>query len=143
MLHRQALPTIPQGQTLGKLQGASIEGDTVAVQALQSRTSKHPITMHLLRCLHFFLASHDIALHAQHIPGATNHAADALFHNNMQAFHALVQEALPPIPILLWDLLVVERPDWTSPRWRSLLSSSNKVLLHPQPEHTTQERRHT
>ena len=102
--------------------------DNLAVvmkMVLRTRTCKDTVMMHLLRSLHFFLAEWDIALTSQHIPGATNHAADALSHNNMQAFQSMMQDASPPtvIPQMLWDLLVVERPDWTSVSWRSKLHS--------------------
>ncbi len=52
--------------------------DMSAVHALRSRTSKHPVVMHLLRSLYFFLAEWDIALQAEHIPGARNVAPDAI-----------------------------------------------------------------
>ena len=92
---------------------------------LRARTCKDAVMMHLLRSLHFFLAKWDIALTSQHIPGATNHAADALSRNNMQAFHSMMQDASPltAVPQMLWDLLVTERPDWTSVSWRSKLCS--------------------
>ena len=95
------------------------------VMVLRARTCKDAIMMHLLRSLHFFLAKWDIALTSQHIPGVTNHAADALSRNNMQAFHSMMKDASPltAVPQMLWDLLVMERPDWTSVSWRSKLRS--------------------
>ena len=97
----------------------------VVVMVLQARTCKDAVMMHLLRSMHFFLAKWDIALTSQHIPGATNHAADALSHNNMQAFHSMMKDASPPtaVPQMLWGLLVTECPDWTSVSWRSKLRS--------------------
>ena len=88
------------------------------VMVLQARTCKDTVMMHLLRSLHYFLAKWDTALTSQHIPGTTNHAADAISHNNMQAFHSMMQDAPPPtvVPLMLWDLLVMERPDCHGPR---------------------------
>ena len=74
--------------------------------------------MHLLRCLFFMVARLHVRIKAVHIPGTTNVAADDI-HRFLQA----VPEAtgIPtPVPQQLVDLLVRERPDWTSCRWAEL-----------------------
>ena len=56
-----------------------VRSDNMAVvSALSSGSAKDPLLMHLLRCLHFFLAHFDISLTASHIAGVYNTAADAL-----------------------------------------------------------------
>ena len=53
--------------------------DNMAVVcALSSGWARHPLLMHLLRCLHFFTAHFRIAIRARHIAGVRNTAADAL-----------------------------------------------------------------
>ena len=88
---------------------------------LRSKTSKDPSIMHLVRALHFFLAHWDIRLWADHVPGKVNTAADALSRNMMQVFHKQLPSAFQegtPLPQVLLDLLVLQRPDWTSTSWR-------------------------
>ncbi len=61
-------------------------GELAAHQHLRSgnmaimkvRTSRDPVLMHLVRCLHFFCAQHDNRISATHIAGAANGPADAL-----------------------------------------------------------------
>ena len=88
---------------------------------LRCKTSKDPSIMHLVRALHFFLAHWDIRLWADHVPGKVNTATDALSRNMMQVFHkqlpSVFQEGTP-LPQVLLDLLVLQRPDWTSTSWR-------------------------
>ena len=82
--------------------------------------------MHLLRCLHFFVVYHDIALRAVHIPGVLNIAADAISRNDMQVLHQVVPSAEwqpDAVPPKLWDLLVLRQPDWQLVDWRQLLKS--------------------
>ena len=58
---------------------------------------------------------------------------DALSCNNMQAVHSMMQDASPPtvIPQMLWDLLVMECPDWTSVSWKSKLCSFINLGISP------------
>ena len=91
------------------------------VYILHSKTSKDPIIMHLLRSLHFLLAWWDIRMWAEHVPGKTNIAADALSRNMMQVFHEQFPTANKEgtlIPQVLLDLLVLQQPDWSSATWR-------------------------
>ena len=53
--------------------------DNAAVVAiLRSNSSKHPLVMHFLCCLSFFVVYHQLHLHPVHLPGEDNEAADAL-----------------------------------------------------------------
>ena len=90
------------------------------VHMLQSRTSRHPLVMHLLRSLFFFLAQWDTVLLAEHIPGELNTAADAISRNFMQVFRQAAPEAEEeptPLPVEVRELLV----DWASSTWRNKL----------------------
>ena len=58
--------------------------DNAAVVAiLRSNSSKHPLVMHLLRCLSFFVAHYQLYLDPVHLPGRCNEAADALSRDNL------------------------------------------------------------
>ena len=73
----------------------------------QSSCGNGPANKDLQRCSHdaftyvltFFLAKWDIALTSQHIPGATNNAAELCLVNNMQAFQSMMQDASLPTVI--------------------------------------------
>ena len=101
--------------------------DNAAVVAiLRSGTSKHPMAMHLMRCLFFFTAFYQIYLVASHLPGKMNTAADALSRGNPSLFLQLVPEACrqpSPIPNLLLQHLILSSPDWTSTAWTAVLRS--------------------
>ena len=67
-----------------------VHSDNMAVVcAISSGSAKDPLLMHLLRCLHFFLAHFDISLTASHIAGVHNTAADALSRNNLPRFFSM------------------------------------------------------
>ena len=97
------------------------------VSVVNSGRAKDEVLMHLLRCL-FFVAAHlHIHIRASHVPGVNNVAADALSRNDFPRFLQAVPEVdrqSSLIPRALVDLLVRERPDWTSPRWAQLFSAS-------------------
>ena len=78
------------------------------VHILNSRMSKVPGLMRLLRSLLFAAACHCFSFSAQHVPGITNQIADALSRFRWQEFRWLALHAqLHPTPIppdLLTDL---------------------------------------
>ena len=100
--------------------------NAAVVGVVNTGKAKDPTLMHLLRCL-FFIASHySVHVHATHIPGQTNAAADALSRNRLSSFLQVVPEAdkdPTPIPQALLDMTVREQPDWTSVRWARLFSA--------------------
>lgn len=99
------------------------------VEILKTKTSRDSNIMHLLRCLHFFCAIHDIRISATHIAGVANIPADALSRNNTNQFFASFPKASPhptKVPRQLWSLVVADQPDWLSINWRSKLSSFSK-----------------
>ncbi|KAK3735839.1 hypothetical protein QZH41_007474 [Actinostola sp. cb2023] len=75
---------------------------------LNSRTSRVPCIMHLVRHLLSSAACYNFTFAAQHIPGIQNSVADALSRFNWQEFRQLAPMANPhPVPIpkaLLWEL---------------------------------------
>ena len=115
--------------------GHEWEGHTVlarsdnmaVVQALAKGSARHPLLMHLIRCLHFFTARHDISIKATHVAGSNNVAADALSRNKLTLFlqtNPQAAEKPSQIPGPLVDMLVRQRPDWTSSNWRTMFISS-------------------
>lgn len=106
--------------------------DNMAVVAvINSGRAKDTILMHLLRCLFFVSASFQVQVHANHIPGLHNIAADALSRNNLLRFLQAVpgaQRVPASVAQDLVDLLVREQPDWTSLRWAQLFSASCKQV---------------
>lgn len=102
--------------------------DNAAVVAVvRSGSSRDQGVMHLLRCLFFFLAHHQIVLAPVHIPGRLNEAADSLSRNALPSFRQLIPAAqADPTPLAeeLMAALVTEQPDWTSEAWRRVLHST-------------------
>ena len=84
--------------------------DNMAVVCiLNSRTSKDPWIMHLLRCILMSAAFFGFTFCAQHVPGAINHIADALSRFQWQRFRQLapLAQALPVvIPQSVWAELL-------------------------------------
>ena len=95
------------------------------VCALTTGVARDPLLMHLLRCLHFFTAHFQKIIEAHHIAGVDNNAADALSRNKLDVFLSCSPQAAPspsPIPQSLLDMLLHNKPDWTSPSWRKCFS---------------------
>ena len=103
-----------------------VHSDNMAVvEILKSRTSRDNTIMHLLRCLHFLCAKHDIRISATHIPGVDNIAADSLSRDNLDTFFASSPQAktqATKIPPGLYELVIQNQPDWQSPDWRQKLN---------------------
>ena len=103
----------------------------VAVQVVNSRYSSDPEMMQLLRSLFFITAWQGVSFRAIHLPGRDITQADAISRNNMDLFFRQVPNAarLPSaIPVSLLDLLIGQRPDWTSPTWSQLFISSSQLV---------------
>ncbi len=121
------------------LWGASWQGTTVlcrsdnmaAVSIINSGRSRDGLAMQLMRSLFFFLARYNIRVFATHIAGKANTAADALSRDNLPLFLHQVPYARPqptPIPPEVRQLLVSQRPDWTSKGWRRLFTSISRKV---------------
>ena len=95
----------------------------VVVAVVNSGRAKDQTLMHKF----FVAARFDIQIHATHIPGVQNIAADALSRNDLSP---IFLQAVPDadrspmsIPPALVDLVVREQPDWSSQRWGQLFSA--------------------
>ena len=101
--------------------------DNAAVVAvLRSGRCKDERVMHLMRSLFFFLATYNMAVVGDHIPGVENKAADALSRNDAPSFLSQIPSARrtpAEVPEELLQLLVNNQPDWTSHHWTSALTS--------------------
>ena len=91
------------------------------VAALKTGSAKDQpgLLMHLLWCLHFFAAKVQIAMAVDHIPGEINIAANAISRNytEITSHTPQCQGPLAKVPSALLDMLLLSRPDWTSPSW--------------------------
>ena len=97
------------------------------VEVVNSGYNKDLDMSHLLCCLFFILATSEISLVATHIQGKSNIRADAILWDNLQLFHLQALEAdwsptLAPESVV--DLLICQKPDWTSRAWCQLFTSS-------------------
>ena len=95
------------------------------VEVVNAGYCKDPELMQLLRTLFFLKAQLEITIKAVHIPGRQNGIADAISRNNMSAFFLQaprVRKLLCEVPVALIELLVIRKPDWTSPSWSQLLT---------------------
>ena len=95
-----------------------------AVANLNSGRSKEPWSMHMIRCLCFIKAIYGLELQVLHLPGEMNTLAHALSRNNFAYFHSQVPGARRyQVPAQVLNLLVLERPDWTSVAWTQLFAN--------------------
>ncbi len=106
------------------------------VHIIRSRTCKDARTLHLLRCLQFFVAAFQMHLRIEHVAGVLNVTADALSRNLMHVFRdqrpAADQEGTP-IPAVVDKMLISGQPDWLSPDWRAMLLSICTSGFPPAP----------
>ena len=104
-----------------------LSDNSAAMAAINKQSSRVPMMAHLLKALAFICGRFQIQLGASHLPGTHNCAADAISRNNVMLFYSLLLQAsrFPTrIPSSLLELLLLEKPDWTSPRWWTLWSST-------------------
>ncbi len=97
----------------------------VVVAALQSRSSRDPGVMHLLRCLVFVEAQLGCYLQGRYISTEANHLADDLSRNRVLSFLSKVPAAdrhATPVPHQLPQLLLNQQADWVSQHWRRQFS---------------------
>ena len=92
-----------------------VRSDNMAVvHCLTTGTARNPLLMHLLRCLHFVTASHQIDIVSRHVPGVLHTAADALSRNYMRLFFNATPQAQSEatrIPVTLLDMLLYQHLD--------------------------------
>ena len=127
----------PLGQAVGRLACFFHVDNLAVVSHLNKQSAKNPLLSHLLWCLFFFSAFYKFHFSAEHIPGISNTAANALSRDNIHLFSLLVPQVLQAtVPSSIQELLLLEAPDWTSPRWTSLFCLSlPRDLLPPHLRH--------
>ena len=145
---KELLPVVMSCALWGhRWKGESVlaRSDNAAVVAIiNSGRSKDKLVMHLMRCLFFFMARNEHTLVATHVEGKLNVAADALSRNRLSVFRQQVPtaDAEPArIPPELQELLVTNRPDWTSPEWKKLWMSFSQKVWRRQPSGPTRVER--
>ena len=127
--------------------GASWRGQSVlcecdnlsVVCAVNSGTAKEKsgVVMHMLRSLFFIVSFFGFSLKVKHVAGKLNGPADAVSRNEMDRFFLQVPTAVrasTPIPEVLWNLVVIQRPDWLCVRWREVFSALWQRELLPQQQ---------
>jgi len=132
---KELIPVVVAAVVWGKQwKGLDVKchSDNQAVVAvMQTRTSRDPNIMHLLRCLSFMEARFEFYLSAEYIPGSQNDLADDLSRNRLSSFlQKATRVSLKPtaIPQSLRDLLLVEKPDWLSQSWTHLFNNTLKEV---------------
>ena len=101
--------------------------NSAVVAVLNHRTSKDGDLMHLLRCLTFFEAAFSMRATATHIAGSENVLADDLSRDRLSSFlqavghQAVSKRSVLPQPLL--DMVINQKPDWTSRSWRAMFRS--------------------
>ena len=136
--HQRVCPSDHGSRPLGEGLHVCFHVDNLAVVSLlNKRSAKDPLLSHLLWCLFFFSAFYKFHFSAEHIPGISNTAANALSRDNIHLFSLLVPQVLQAtVPSSIQELLLLEAPDWTSPRWTSLFCLSlPRDLLPPHLRH--------
>ena len=107
------------------------------VEVVNAGYSKDPLLMQLLRCLFFIMGYFEITVRANHIPGKSNGAADAISRNDLPHFFSQVPSANQQatiIPPALMELVIFQQPDWLSPTWGQLFKNFLQQALQPLPE---------
>ena len=132
---KELIPIVVAAAIWGKKwQGKFVQArsDNQAVVAtINSRTSRDPSIMHLLRCLFFIEASFDIVLSAAYLPGRQNELADHISRNNISPPLLLaynMQSGPLHVPTPLKELLMGTKPDWTSAAWTEMFNSTLKEV---------------
>ena len=100
------------------------------VVAINKGSSKHPLVMHLLRCLWLFVALYDIDIVAEHIAGATNQVADMLSRNRSDQFlsqYPQVSRLPTPLPPSLLLIVSPHKLYWTSQSFRDCFKDTISV----------------
>jgi len=124
---KEMLPIVIAAAIWGKKwKGGTVQvrcDNSAVVSIINQGTSHDHQAMHLARCLAFIMAEHQFYMFATHLPGVENIAADALSRNKLHLFQSTSPQANhhpTGIPEDLLDLLIITKPDWTSPSWTKL-----------------------
>ena len=129
--HQELLPIVLACFLWGKVwRGKCVTShcdNAAVVEVVNSGYSRDGTLAQLLRVLFFAKAQWDLEIRACHIPGQQNVWADAISRNNLPLFFSQAPEmdSQPTqVPPKLTELLVRTQPDWMSPAWSQLFTSS-------------------
>ena len=123
---KQMVPVVISAAIWGKKWmrcGVLVRSDNMAVHCLVSGMARDRLLMHLLHCLQFVTATHQIGIEARHVCGVDNTVADTLSRDNMmRTFFDMPQPQTEATQITapLLDMLLNQCPDRTSPAWRKM-----------------------
>ena len=109
----------------GCLVVANCDNEAVVV-ILNSRCSKDPHLMHMLRTLFFIEAHYQFKITAKHIPGTLNTWADHMSRHKLEHFydyHHTASHYPSCIPKNLLQWLLDPQMDWTSSHWTQQFST--------------------
>ena len=98
------------------------------VAVVNSRDTRHPHLLHLLRCLFLFEARLQLQISATYIAGRDNVLADDLSRNKLFSFFSQTPDMMPhpsPLPLMAQDLLFNPDLDWAS---GSLMALFNAIV---------------
>ena len=111
-----------------------------AANVVNKGSARDPLLAHLLQCLFFYATHFQFRFTAQHIPGHSNLAADALSRNQLTTFFSSLPQANPiPDRINPAAASLASHPSltWTCSRWRYLFLNSltreptHQLISHP------------
>ena len=129
---KELLPVVVAAATWGPLWAATSRvcfhcDNQSVVHDIQSRASRHPHMVHLLRCLAFLEARYQLEFSCVHIPGIRNDLADDLSRDRLSSFlHKVPEASRSPTPVSqqLIDLLMDTSSTWLTPTSISLFVST-------------------
>ena len=101
-----------------------------AANVINKGSARDPLLAHLLRYLFFYAAHFQFQFTAQHIPGHSNLAADALSRNQLTTFSSLPQTNPVPDQInpVAASLASLPSLTWTCSHWVSLSELINQGI---------------
>ena len=127
---KEMVPVVMAAMVWGsRWEGLSVRfhcDNSAVVALLNAGAVRDDSLMHLMRCLAFVSAKFNFVVSSCHIRGNDNTLADALSRNNLPLFlrsRPQAQATPTPLPSALQELLLHQKPDWTSTRWTQLWTS--------------------
>ena len=84
--------------------------NSAVVQCLETKSTKNPNLAHLLCCLFFFLAHHNISYRIFHVADKNNRAADALSRNELWVYSHLFPQAPKSPPCFCRSCWMTQSP---------------------------------
>ena len=112
------------GPYLSKLRVQFECDNTSVVAAIKKGSARDDTSMHLLRCLRFFVSHYDNDITIIHVAGVTNCTANHLSRHHNYVIVFLSQDIAPTtfLPVFK-DIVASLNLDWTSPNFKQLFST--------------------